>query len=293
MTALAASPRIGFIGAGRLGATIAMGFARKGLAVTGVASRSRASSEGFARRVPGCAVHDAPDAVVAGADIVFITTPDDAIASVARGTRWRSGVAVAHCSGATEVSALAPAREAGGLIGGFHPGASFGDPDAALAALPGCMVAIEADEPLRGALERLAGTLECGFFHLAPGARGLYHGAGGFTSQFVNVLFAEALALWRRAGIAEADAQRAMLRMLRSTLAAIERSGPVQSLPGPVSRGDVGTVRKHVEHIAALGPEPFDLYQALCKRTVRMALEKGSIDAAKAAEIRAALGVKD
>jgi predicted short-subunit dehydrogenase-like oxidoreductase (DUF2520 family) len=286
-------PRIGFIGAGRLGTTVAMGFARAGLAVPAVASRSRASAAAFAARVPGCKVMEDPNAVVTASDIVFVTTPDDAIAHVGREVRWRAGVAAVHCSGATEIAALAPAQEAGGAIGGFHPGASFGDPDAALAALPGCMVAIEAAAPLRECLEALAQTLGCSFFHLPPGTRGVYHGAGGFTSQFINVLFNEGVTLWSRIGIDEANARAALLRMLKSTVAAIEKSGPVQSMPGPVSRGDVGTIRKHVEHLGRVGAEELALYTELCRRTVKMALAKGSIDAAKAAEIRAALGVKE
>ncbi|MEO7405231.1 MAG: DUF2520 domain-containing protein [Burkholderiales bacterium] len=282
-------PRLAFIGAGRLATTVAMGWSRAGYAVTAACSRSRSSSQKLAARVPGCRVVDQPDDLLALADIVFVTTPDDSIVRAAQAVEWRAGIAVVHCSGATEVSALDAAKNRGALTGGFQPLTSFGDPDTALAALPGCTVGVEAETPLLGQLETLATALGCHALRIPPGVRGVYHASGGYASQFVGVLFAEAQALWRSFGATDEQSARALLPLLKSTVNAIERLGPIQSMPGPVSRGDAGTVAKHVESLAGVGEPSLTLYRELCGRSVGMALQKGSIDEAKAAAIRAVL----
>ena len=82
---------------------------------------------------------------------------------------------------------------------------------------------------------------------------------------------------------------RALLPLARGTLASIESSGVAAGMPGPVSRGDVQTVYKHVDALTALDPAALQLYQALCERTVRLALERGAFDAATGERFRAAL----
>ena len=109
------APRIGFIGAGRLASTLSKGLAQKGFAIIAVASRTHASAAQLAAAIPGCLAMDSPQAVADAAELVFISVTDRAIADVAAALRWRAGVAVVHCSGATEVSALASAAAQGAL----------------------------------------------------------------------------------------------------------------------------------------------------------------------------------
>lgn len=285
-------PSISFIGAGRLATGLALALAEGGIALTGVASRSRASAEKLATRLPGCSALD-PQQAVDTAELVFITVPDDAIAAVAASLRWRAGMSVVHCSGATEIAALAPAADAGARIGGFHPMQAFTDPEAALASLPGCTVSIETEEeqsggpaPLQASLEALAAAIGCRTIRLPAGCRARYHASGGYASQFVNVLMREATTIWRSFGVGEAEAIRALLPLLKGTLAAIENAGIAQGMPGPVSRGDVGTIQRHVADLAAVSPEILDLYRELALRTVPIAVERGSLEVEKAETLR-------
>ena len=280
--------RIGFIGSGRLGKALAWQMAGAGLRVVAAASRQRADAQALAERVPGCAAADAQQ-VADACDLVFITTPDAAIRPTADALRWRAGMSVVHCSGATEVSDLAGPASNGAAIGGFHPLQTFGDPQAAALSLPGCTVTIEAGQPLDATLVALAARLGCAVNRLPPGARPLYHAAAGYTSQFINVLLREASAMWQSWGAGEAAAVQALVPMVVGTLASIGRAGLAQGMPGPVSRGDVASVRKHVQALGAFDADSLGLYRALCERTVRLALEGQRIDAAKAELVRAVL----
>ena len=285
---MAQDPRIGFIGAGRLGKALAWSLAERGLNIAAVASHSPASAQALAARLPDCAVAS-PQQTVDACDLVFITTPDSVIARTADALRWRSGVAAVHCSGATEIGALDAAARDGAMTGGFHPMQTFGDPAAAARSLPGCTITIEAPDPLDATLVALACRLGCAVNRLPPGMRARYHAAAGYTSQFINVLFREASDIWRSWGATEDEAVRALLPMARGTLASIESAGVAHGMPGPVSRGDVKTVHAHLDALAALPPETLRFYRALCERTVRLALERGAFDEATAGRFREAL----
>ena len=279
------APRIGFIGAGRQGKALAWSFAARGLRVVAVASATRASAESLAALIAGCAVASPQEAVDA-CDLVFVTTPDGAIAASVGQAHWRPGVAVVHCSGVTEVAALDKAAREGAMTGGFHPMQTFGDPAAAVRSLAGCTITIEAQEPLNSTLVALAGRLQCGVNRLPPGMRGRYHAAAGYTSQFINALFGEASKIWQSWGATEEDAVRALLPMARGTLASIESAGIANGMPGPVSRGDVESVAKHVAALSRLDPETLELYRQLCERTIALAIQRNAIVAETAVQFR-------
>ncbi len=268
-------PRIGFIGAGRLAATLSRGFVQKGITVATVASRTPASALRLAGAIPGCQAVEDPQRVVDAADIVFISVTDRAIPEVAASLRWRTGVSAVHCSGATEVAALAPAAAMGAMTGGFHPMQTFADPEAALASLPGCTVTIEADEPLHSHLKALAAALDCRSITLPAGARVLYHASGAYASQYAVALLAEAAKLWASFGVGEADAIAALLPLLRGTAASVEKAGLAYGMPGPVSRGDLDTVRRHLDALDAFDAQAALLYRQLALRTVTLAKTRG------------------
>jgi predicted short-subunit dehydrogenase-like oxidoreductase (DUF2520 family) len=285
-----AALRIGFIGAGRLGTALAWSFAQHGLRVVAVASMIPADAERLAASIAGCKVMPGGQQVVDGCDLVFVTTPDGAIADTTARYRWRPGVAAVHCSGVTDVSALDAAKRAGAWTGGFHPMQTFGDPTAAVRSLPGCTITIEAPEPLNAALVAIAERLECRVNRLPPGMRGRYHAAAGYTSQFINALFAEAAKIWESWGATQEDAVRALLPLAKGTLASIESAGVADGMPGPVSRGDVGSIEKHVAALTPLGPEVMEFYRVVCDRTIPLGEQRGAIDAAAAARLREILG---
>lgn len=284
-----ASLRIGFIGAGRLGKALAWSMAERGLRITAVASHGAASAQALATPIPGCEIMTS-QAVADDCDLVFITTPDGAIARAAQAITWRPGVAVVHCSGVTEVEALDAAARTGALTGGFHPMQTFGDPLAAVASLPGSTITIEsADEALNVILVDLAGRLGCRVNRLPPGMRARYHAAAGFTSQFINALFAQAAQVWASWGASEEDALRALMPMARGTLASIDSAGIAAGMPGPVSRGDVASVEKHVHSLSGMGDDMTQFYRVLCGTTIGVAQAHGVIDDEAAARFRTLL----
>jgi predicted short-subunit dehydrogenase-like oxidoreductase (DUF2520 family) len=277
---------LGFIGAGRVGTGLALSFARAGCRVVAVASRSAASARKLSRRVRARVA--TPQEVADRADLVFLTVPDDAIEPVASGTRWRAGAACVHTSGAAELDVLGTVIADGALAGGFHPLRMFGEPGKAYD-LRGCAVAIAGPDVLARKLGRLARAIGARPFRLPEGGRALYHAAANFSGAFVIALIQETVALWKKLGVPERDALRALLPLLRGTVDNVEKLGAAGALGSVVARGDVGTIRRHLEVLEQEAPESLELYRLLSLRTVPTALAKGTLKPEAAREIEALL----
>ena len=284
----AAKLKLGFIGAGRAGTGLATGFARAGRDVVAVAGRSIASAQALVKRIRGARAC-APQEVADRADLVFLTVPDDAIERVASSIRWRAGSACVHCSGAADLDALKKAAADRALTGGFHPLHMFGEPGQSPDALAGCAIALAGPDALLKKLERLARSLGAKPLRLPEGGRALYHAAANFSGAFVIALVQETIALWKKLGIAEADALAALLPLLRGTVDNVERLGAAGGLGSAVARGDVGTIRRHLDALAESAPDSLELYRILSLRTIPLALAKGTLKPETAKEITALL----
>jgi len=270
-------PTIGFVGAGVVGGALARRLAEAGYPVVAVASRSFGSAVALAAAVPGCAALGSLDDVAAKAEVVFITTPDDAIASVAASTAWRAGQAVVHCSGALSVDVLAPAARAGVRVGSFHPLQTFASLDRALVSLTGTTFVLEGDDlPLLSTLQDMAEALGGRSVLLRSEDKVLYHAAAVLSSNYVVTLLQQAAELWEAFGRTKEEALTALLPLLRGTAANLESLGLPAALTGPVSRGDLITVAKHLEALESF-PDIAAVYRALAEATVPIALAKGRL----------------
>jgi predicted short-subunit dehydrogenase-like oxidoreductase (DUF2520 family) len=278
--------KLGFVGAGRVGTALATAFARSGCKVVAVASRSGKSARTLAKRLRGaraCSAQEVADL----ADLVFLTVPDDAIAAAAAGIRWRKGTACVHCSGAAELDVLAKAAADGALTGGFHPLRMFGKTGQDFG-LRGYSVAIAGPDALERRLSQLARAVGARPLRVPAGGRALYHIAANFSGAFVVGMMAESVDLLRRIGIAEKDAVRALLPLLRGTADNVEKLGAAGGLGSAVARGDVATIRKHLQALRE-HPQTLELYRLLSLRTVPLAVAKGTLKPERAEEIKVLL----
>jgi predicted short-subunit dehydrogenase-like oxidoreductase (DUF2520 family) len=278
---------LGFVGAGRVGTALALGLARAGFRVAAVASRGGKSARGLAKRLRGAHACSAQE-VADRADLVFLAVPDDAITAAASSIRWRRGAACVHCSGAAELDVLAKAAADGALVGGFHPLRMFGKAGQDFD-LRGYSVAIAGPAALERRLSRLARSLGARPLRIPEGGRALYHIAANFSGAFVVGMIAEAVGLLRRIGISEKDAVGALLPLLQGTVDNVEKLGAAGGLGSAVARGDVGTIRKHLEALGARSPETLELYRLLSLKTVPIAVRKGTLRGDQAKEIRTLL----
>ena len=281
--------RIGVIGPGRVGATLAEAFHLAGYPVVAAYGRRPEAVRAVADRVPGLVAGTTPQAVVDLADIVFIAVSDDAIDRVCESVTWRADQAAVHCSGARELDALQAAASAGAMVGSFHPLQMFATPAAALSTLPGCTIAVEGTGELLDWLDGTARRLQCLPIRLPAGHRALYHASAYYVGPFLIALMQEAAVIWRVLGVDERGTLDALSTLLRGTVAAVMEGGLAAGMGGCVARGDVGTVARHVEALDAFNPEMAALYRTLALRTVPLGLARGTLSIEAADRIQGVL----
>ncbi|HEX7365324.1 MAG TPA: DUF2520 domain-containing protein [Dehalococcoidia bacterium] len=282
-------PTIGFVGAGTTGTALAVRLAQHGYPVIAVSSLSLTSAQKLASRISNCKVYGRAQDVADIARLIFITTPDDAISQVAAEVKWHDGQSVVHCSGAHSVDILEPARQKGTRTGCFHPLQTFASVDQAIENLPGSTFAIEAEEPLSSWLKDMATKLEGDWVILKAGDKVLYHAAAVIACNYLVTLVKLATDLWQTFDVPSAQATDALMPLLRGTLSNIENVGLPNCLTGPIARGDLGTVSRHLESISKQAPALLTIYKELGRQTIPIALSKGRINSQKAEELKALL----
>jgi predicted short-subunit dehydrogenase-like oxidoreductase (DUF2520 family) len=283
--------KVGFIGVGRVGTTLATLLGRKeGYQVVGVSDIDSDLAKSFAQTIPGCRALSSNQEVADIADIVFTTIFDDRIAPTCSQIQWRAGQMVVHCSGANSSDLLESAKKLGAHVGVFHPNYLFSKPEKGAGSLKGTIFDIEAEEPLLSTLKDLATALDGYCLPLSWSERAGLYAALNFSSGACLMAQAKLAANVMQANnIPEDQAERILLALMHGTVNAIEARGIRQNLPGPIARGDTGTIKKIFNALQRTSAPATSLYRELALLNISMALAQGSINQQKAEELQALL----
>ena len=270
-------PIIGIVGAGAVGTALGVALSRAGWPIHAVASRDPGRRERFRSLVEVSRVFADPEPLLDEVELVILAVPDDAIGPLAASLRLYGGQAIIHTSGALGVEVLAPAMAAGTQVGGFHPLVAFADTERAVAALHGATVAIEGDDQLATMLADMAEAIGATPVRLAPGSRAAYHAAAVLAAGGFIALLDAIAELGRVAGLDEAGSLAIYGPLIEGTLANAQALGIRAALTGPMTRGDVGTLRSHLAMLEAHAPDVLDLYTAAARREIDLALARGTL----------------
>lgn len=279
-------PRLAFIGAGRVAAVLAVALARAGWQVAAVASRDEGRRTRFAELVPGVRAFAEPHAVLDEAELIFLTVPDDVVADLAATLKLYSGQALVHTSGALPAAVLDPARAAGTSVASFHPLVAFADFAGGLAALAGATVALEGDESLLPVLAEMAESVGARPVLLASQGKAAYHAAAMLAAGGLVGLLDAVVEVAAGAGLDERAALDVYLPLSRQTLDNAAQLGVQPALTGPFVRGDVATVRGHLEALGRLSPAALPLYLAVARRELSIAERRSELNEETAARLR-------
>jgi predicted short-subunit dehydrogenase-like oxidoreductase (DUF2520 family) len=282
--------KIGFIGAGKVGSAMAVLLQKAGYQVVGIASRSQESAQVMAKRL-NCPVLSKGEAA-RNAEVLFLTTSDDAISTVAEEVAsdgaFYSGQVVLHMSGAHTAQLLEPAAKQGAITLSLHPIQSFASVEQAIELIPGTYFSIEGDVRGHGLAIKMVEDLGGKHFLLESESKVLYHGAASVASNYLVGLLDTAMKLLAEAGVPEELRLPAFLPLVTGTLENIKKLGIPEALTGPISRGDCGTVKKHLTAMEGL-PQLTSVYRILGLVTVDTAINKGTISEEQAKALRSLL----
>lgn len=269
--------RVGLIGAGRVGSALAWHCRRVGFTIAGVADRNakQAWVAYGLLKIPYRRWRSRE--LAAACDVLFLTTPDAHVGREFRAIRrWiLPGTVVAHCSGSLGVEVFDDARDRGLETLALHPIQSFSSHAQAIRDMVGCHFALEGSASGLRFGRELVRRLN-GHSMVVPGhSRPLYHAMCVFASNFLNAVFAGAEQIAARLGLPRRRAARLLLPLARTVLESAAEFGAVETLTGPVQRGDADTVRRQLAALREKVPQLVPIYRVLSEQLVAMSRRQG------------------
>ncbi len=265
-------PAISIVGPGSLGSALALTLPPAGFDVRFLAVREKRSgarqTRALARRIKARMVEIGKQPL--DTEIVWITVPDDAIAGVARvlaqSQDWK-GKIVFHSSGALTSDELASLRDKGACVASVHPMMTF--VRGAVPEMAGVAFAVEGDAAAVRAARSIVKNLGGDAFVIKKQNKVLYHVFGSFASPLVIAMMASLEQVALAAGIRKTDIKRMMAPLLWQTLRNHLKHVAASAFSGPLVRGDVETVRKHLAELKKL-PEAKAVYVALASAALKL-----------------------
>ena len=272
---------IAIVGCGKLGTALGKFLTEAGYNIAGLASKSLSSAKRAADIIKTNNISDVPWEITKKADIVFLTTPDNAIAdtcdniSIHHG--FRKNAVVLHCSGALPSTILSSAKKCNAFIGSMHPLQSFASIVPADNPFKDIIISVEGEKDAVNKARKIATDLGAECLMIKTEAKTLYHASAVVASNYLVTLLDLSFRLIKAAGITDRDAFKALKPLIQGTLSNIQKAGIVNGLTGPIVRGDIETLKKHIEEIGAITPDLLDLYKTLGFHTIDIAAAKGSL----------------
>jgi predicted short-subunit dehydrogenase-like oxidoreductase (DUF2520 family) len=268
---LSAKPRIAIVGAGNLASALAVSLHGAGYRIDQIIVRESGEclrrARWLAREVAASAVATVRAQIQA--EIVWFCVPDAAIAGAAESlvgaANWSSKVAL-HSSGALASDELAVLQRRGAAVASVHPLMTFvRGSRPSLVEVP---FAIEGSLKAVRAARAIVLDLRGQPFTIRKQHKEAYHAWGMFASPLLTALLAASEHAAGAAGVSRKAARERMLPILRQTLANYARLGAPGAFSGPIARGDVATVEKHLSVLRGV-PGAREVYVALARAALR------------------------
>jgi predicted short-subunit dehydrogenase-like oxidoreductase (DUF2520 family) len=267
---MVARPRVAIVGAGNLGTALALALRAAGYSIDRIIARGRGASlkraQRLAEQVRGRA---ATELSSTRAQLIWFCVPDSQISraaqSLAAGVQWKGRVAL-HSSGALGSEELGFLRSRGASIASVHPLMTF--VQGSRPSLAGVPFPIEGDEAALRLARRVIRDLGGRAYPIRRADKAAYHAWGTFASPLLTALLAATEQVATLTGVSRTAARQRMIPILQQTLANYAALGPEKGFSGPIIRGDVDTVERHLQ-VLRTDKVLRDAYVALARAALR------------------------
>lgn len=267
-----------------MGGALALALSKKKYPVAAIISRAKKSAGKLAGEIglnskafSLSQINSAPDS-----ELIFITTPDNEIAAIAEklaGTKPAQAnlPVVLHTSGSLSSDVLKPLRELGCAVGSMHPLASVSEARLGIKRFKNAYFCVEGDPKARKIAGRIVKDLGGKAFSLETKYKPLYHAAAVMTSGHTTALFATAVELLSKCGLAAEKAQAVLFPLLMGTAENLSRQTPSAALTGSFARADVGAFERHLKALVEnAGADSLETYLLLGKISLKLVEEQGA-----------------
>lgn len=278
--------QVSIIGTGAVGSALIKALHARGVFVSGLYNRTKSVADKLAGKVEAENTGVFPESLEFLGHICFICVPDDVIKEIAQQLATLKGgygkVAFVHTSGAKSASELNALQARGAKVASFHPLQTF-DGTQKKNVFKKSYISLQGDEYLVKELQDLAEILEARYLVVDEKQKSGLHLSAVFSCNYLTALM-DAARQSLNLDAPGIDVTEVMNPLITQTWENITEKGVDESLTGPISRGDAGTVREHLDRLKVTPPLA-DLYARLGTFTLDIALRRG-LDQEKARHIK-------
>ena len=244
--------KIAIIGAGRIAYSLTSALLKGGYIVDTIISRKYNSAKTLAEKFGVKKYSDDLNFIPKSSNVFFLTVPDSEIKKTAvqlskLKVNFNNQFFI-HFSGAEDTNVLVPLKSRGGKTGSLHLMQTF--PSKKIVNIKNVNAAIETNnETAYKFLLRLCSDLQLIPSRIDSKDKAYYHLAGVYASNFLAGNLYNAQKFLSLNNIDKEKYFDILSSTIHSTLRNIKNVGPAKALSGPVDRGDIKTIRKHISSL--------------------------------------------
>ncbi len=274
------TPEITIIGVGGLGHSLVSALSDADIAIKSIFNRTPDKAQKLAQALDVEIAGSFPTDISELGNLIFITVSDSAIESTANQLAEiaddYSAKTIVHCSGNESASLLKELKSKGGSVASFHPLQTFTD-DSGSSDFEDIYFSLQGDKLTFPLLTQIAQKLEAHTIEVTEGQKSSLHAAAVIASNYLNTLLNAAVETASDSILTRDQAKKALMPLIKTTLQNIEEKSFEKALSGPIKRGDLQTVRHHLDLLEDK-PELLTLYRILGQRTITLAKRAKDID---------------
>lgn len=261
--------KIGIIGAGRVGCSIGKYLRTKDIELAGyydVDSAAAKEAAEFTRTESFDSLKQLADQ----SQIIFITTPDSFIIPVWEQLKELSltNQIICHCSGALSSDSFSGRESMSVSCCSIHPMLPFSNKFSSYQQLEHAFFTVEGHPHAVQVITDLLTSYGNEVCRIDAAAKPEYHAAASILSNQVIAVLDTGYRLLEDCGFSREKAVAATAALVRQNIENVLSQGCVHALTGPIERGDVATVEKHLH---CLNTEDAALYRMLGTRLLAIA----------------------
>jgi len=270
------------VGAGRVGSSLGYALFKCGYRISAVINKPYNLALKLGTKVATEIVSDNLNNIPDIEKIIFLCVEDEKIGQVAEILSTMDNVTekdiVVHTSGIINISSLKSLEIKGCKIGCFHPMQTFPEVTYSSKYFKNIYIGLEGSENIIQILKQIVCDLNCHPVVIKTNEKIPYHLGGVFASNYLVCLLYVVKKLYEKIGISEQTAIEILKPIISRTLSNIQKKGTVDSLTGPIVRGDIVSVKKHLNYIEKNFSEIEDLYIELSRVCIQIIKEKGDVN---------------
>lgn len=264
--------RIGFIGAGKVGSTLAKYFLLRGIEVVGFYSRTYANAK-LVSDFTGTKAYANLSDLLKACDCLFITVPDHQINTV-----WNNLCQlsidkhfVGHCSGLLSSEIFTYDQSIYPFGFSLHPLYAIYDRFNCYLSMAKAYFTLEARDTILSQLMATFAVLNNPVATLTATKKPLYHAACVMLSNQVIALAQIGSNMLKQCDLEPQFCEQAWHQLFLGNAQAICHQGLQNALTGPIERGDIETIK---QHLAVLPADVKAIYQQLSRILIEISQQK-------------------